>query len=89
MAEFICNNIGNTFKIFGKMQIKPDKYENIVINYGDILSIYKFGNKIKSDFGTDILVGFNFASYFWITAIPRCEVEPKKPQHIKNSISQN
>ena len=63
-------------KAIGKMQTKLG--QKIDITCGDILTIDKYGNISKSTFSTDNLDGFNFASYFWRTAIPRCEVKPKK-----------
>ena len=65
-------------KAIGKMQIKLGKYEKIAITCGDILAIDKFGGITKATFETDNLDGFSFASYFWRTAVPRCEVTPKK-----------
>jgi len=65
-------------KALGKMQMKIGKYEKIDITCGDILTIDKFGNRTKSTFETDNLDGFSFASYYWRTSIPRCEVTSKK-----------
>lgn len=65
-------------KAIGKMKTKPGRYQKIDITCGDILTIDKYGNISKSTFSTDNLDGFNFASYFWRTAIPRCEVASKK-----------
>ena len=65
-------------KALGKMQMKLGKYEKIDITCGDILTIDKFGNRTKSTFETDNLDRFSFASYYWRTSIPRCEVTSKK-----------
>jgi glutamine phosphoribosylpyrophosphate amidotransferase len=65
-------------KALGRMQVKLGRYQKIDITCGDILTINKYGNINKTTFSTDNLDGFNFASYFWRTAIPRCEVKPKK-----------
>jgi hypothetical protein len=60
------------------MQVKLGRYEKIDITCGDILTIDKYGNIIKSAFETDNLDGLSFASYIWRTSVPRCEVTPKK-----------
>lgn len=65
-------------KALGKMQIKLGRYEKIDITCGDILTIDKFGNRIKSAFETDNLDGFSFASYIWRTSVPRCEISSEK-----------
>ena len=65
-------------KAIGRMQMMLGRYEKIDITCGDILTIDKFGGITKATFETDNLDGFNFASYFWRTAVPRCEVTPKK-----------
>ena len=65
-------------KALGRMQVKLGRYQKIDITCGDILTIDKYGNIRKNTFATDNLDGFNFATYFWRTAIPRCEVKPKK-----------
>ena len=65
-------------KALGKMQMKPGKYEKIDITCGDILTIDKLGNRIKSKFETDNIDGFSFASYYCRSYIPRCEITSKK-----------
>ena len=74
-------------KAIGRMQIKLGRYEKIDITCGDILTIDKFGGITKATFETDNLDGLNFASYFWRTAIPRCEVKQKKTLSIKIKFS--
>lgn len=65
-------------KALGKMKVKLGRYQKIDITCGDILTIDKFGGITKATFETDNLDGFSFASYFWRTSVPRCEVTPKK-----------
>jgi len=65
-------------KALGKMTFKLGRYEKIDITCGDILTIDKYGNRTKSTFQTDNLDGFSFASYYWRTSIPRCEITSKK-----------
>lgn len=65
-------------KALQRMSVKLGKGKKVDVKCGDILTIDKFGNRIKSTFETDNLDGFSFASYIWRTSVPRCEVTSKK-----------
>ena len=64
-------------KALQRMPVKLGKGKKVDITCGEILTIDKYGNQSRSEFNTDNLNGFNFASYIWRTSVPRCETKPK------------
>ena len=65
-------------KALQRMSVKLGKGKKVDIKCGEILIIDKNGVQIRSEFETDNLDGFSFASYFWHYSVPRCETKPKK-----------
>ena len=64
-------------KALQRMPIKLGKGKKVEIKCGEILTIDKYGTQNRSEFNTENLDGFSYASYFWRTSVPRCETKPK------------
>lgn len=65
-------------KALQRMTVKLGKGKKVDITCGEILTIDKYGAQSRSEFETDNLDGFSFASYIWRSSVPRCETKPKK-----------
>ena len=65
-------------KALQRMSVKLGRGKKVDIKCGEILIIDKYGEQSRSNFETDNLNGFSFASYIWRTSVPRCETKSKK-----------